>query len=147
MARRRRTAATQEQAPAADEGPGFYARLREAVSLPTLESWSTTLRTVMLNALFLGAFVLLLPVLIGQFRRDQVIIEPIAVPEALAAYGLTLDANGTELVFTYDANIEQTSIATLLRDMERAGISVKDLHTTQSSLEDIFVSLVHRKEG
>lgn len=97
MARRRRTAAMQEQAPAADEGPGFFGRLREAVSLPTLESWSTTLRTVMLNALFLGAFVLLLPVLIGQFRRDQVIIEPIAVPEALAARGLTADVAASRL--------------------------------------------------
>ncbi|BDD93311.1 ABC transporter ATP-binding protein [Pandoraea sp. XJJ-1] len=84
----------------------------------------------------------------GSKQLTLQLTEPLsAVPEALAAYGLTLDANGTELVFTYDANIEQTSIATLLRDMERAGISVKDLHTTQSSLEDIFVSLVHRKEG
>ena len=84
----------------------------------------------------------------GSKQLTLQLTEPLsAVPEALAAYGLTLDANGTELVFTYDANIEQTSIATLLRDMERAGISVKDRHTTQSSLEDIFVSLVHRKEG
>ncbi|QBC32564.1 MULTISPECIES: ABC transporter ATP-binding protein [Pandoraea] len=84
----------------------------------------------------------------GSKQLTLQLTEPLsAVPEALAAYGLTLDANGTELVFAYDANIEQTSIATLLRDMERAGISVKDLHTTQSSLEDIFVSLVHRKEG
>ncbi len=84
----------------------------------------------------------------GSKQLTLQLTEPLsAVPEALAAYGLTLDVNGTELVFTYDANIEQTSIATLLRDMERAGISVKDLHTTQSSLEDIFVSLVHRKEG
>ncbi|VVE07388.1 multidrug ABC transporter ATP-binding protein [Pandoraea cepalis] len=84
----------------------------------------------------------------GSKRLTLQLTEPLsAVPEALAAYGLTLGANGTELVFAYDANIEQTSIATLLRDMERAGISVKDLHTTQSSLEDIFVSLVHRKEG
>ncbi|MDN4573014.1 multidrug ABC transporter ATP-binding protein [Pandoraea cepalis] len=84
----------------------------------------------------------------GSKQLTLQLTEPLsAVPEALAAYGLTLGANGTELVFAYDANIEQTSIATLLRDMERAGISVKDLHTTQSSLEDIFVSLVHRKEG
>ncbi|VVE30766.1 ABC transporter ATP-binding protein [Pandoraea terrigena] len=84
----------------------------------------------------------------GSKQLALQLAEPLsAVPDALAAYGLALDNNGTELVFTYDANIEQTSIAALLRDMERAGISVKDLHTTQSSLEDIFVSLVHRKEG
>ncbi|AJC16370.1 ABC transporter ATP-binding protein [Pandoraea sputorum] len=84
----------------------------------------------------------------GSKQLALQLTEPVsAVPDALAAYGLTLGNNGTELVFTYDANIEQTSIASLLRDMERAGISVKDLHTTQSSLEDIFVSLVHRKEG
>ncbi|VVE72955.1 multidrug ABC transporter ATP-binding protein [Pandoraea captiosa] len=84
----------------------------------------------------------------GSKQLSLQLTEPIpAVPEALAGYGLTLSENGSELVLTYDANIEQTSIAALLRDMERAGISVKDLHTTQSSLEDIFVSLVHKKEG
>lgn len=84
----------------------------------------------------------------GSKQLALQLTEPLsAVPDALAAYGLVLNDNGTELVFSYDANIEQTSIAALLRDMERAGISVKDLHTTQSSLEDIFVSLVHKKEG
>jgi ABC-2 type transport system ATP-binding protein len=84
----------------------------------------------------------------GSKQLALQLAEPLsAVPDALATYGLALENNGTELIFTYDATIEQTSIATLLRDMERAGISVKDLHTTQSSLEDIFVSLVHRKEG
>ncbi|AJE97159.1 ABC transporter ATP-binding protein [Pandoraea apista] len=84
----------------------------------------------------------------GSKHLTMQLAEPLsAVPESLAGYGLVLGNHGTELAFTYDANIEQTSIATLLRDMERAGISVKDLHTTQSSLEDIFVSLVHKKEG
>ncbi|VVD84147.1 ABC transporter ATP-binding protein [Pandoraea anhela] len=84
----------------------------------------------------------------GSKQLSLQLAEPIAaIPEALAGYGLVLGNDGTELVFSYDANIEQTSIASLLRDMERAGISVKDLHTTQSSLEDIFVSLVHKKEG
>ncbi|WP_353193695.1 ABC transporter ATP-binding protein [Pandoraea pnomenusa] len=84
----------------------------------------------------------------GSKQLALQLTEPLAaIPEMLASYGLTLGNDGTELVFSYDANIEQTSIAALLRDMERAGISVKDLHTTQSSLEDIFVSLVHRKEG
>nr|WP_246178464.1 ABC transporter ATP-binding protein [Pandoraea horticolens] len=84
----------------------------------------------------------------GSKQLTMQLAEPLsAVPESLARYGLALGNNGTELAFNYDANIEQTSIATLLRDMEHAGISVKDLHTTQSSLEDIFVSLVHKKEG
>ncbi|MBN4667600.1 ABC transporter ATP-binding protein [Pandoraea nosoerga] len=85
---------------------------------------------------------------LGSKQLTLHIAEPLtSVPESLAAYGLTLGNAGHELVFSYDANIEQTSIAALLRDAERAGISVKDLNTTQSSLEDIFVSLVHRKEG
>ncbi|MFJ2994005.1 ABC transporter ATP-binding protein [Pandoraea sp. NPDC087047] len=85
---------------------------------------------------------------LGSKHLTMQLNEPIStVPDVLAGYGLTLGTDGTELVFTYDANIEQTSIAALLRDMERAGMSVKDLHTTQSSLEDIFVSLVHKKEG
>jgi tetratricopeptide (TPR) repeat protein len=65
--------------------------MRKRLSLPGLESWSTTVRTVLLNVFFLVIVVVLIPLLIGQFRRDQVIIEPIAVPEALAARGMTAE--------------------------------------------------------
>ncbi|HKM53968.1 MAG TPA: ABC transporter ATP-binding protein [Isosphaeraceae bacterium] len=64
------------------------------------------------------------------------------VPPQLAEYRVELANDGSELVYTYDAKGEHTSIAALLDALDRAGVSFKDLRTTQSSLEDIFVSLV-----
>jgi ABC-2 type transport system ATP-binding protein len=68
-----------------------------------------------------------------------------AMPETLAAYHLTLAAGGAELVYTYDTQGERTGITALLGDLNKAGIRFKDLRTTQSSLEDIFVGLVSKK--
>ncbi|MFB9146209.1 ABC transporter ATP-binding protein [Halomonas alkalicola] len=72
--------------------------------------------------------------------------EPLAtLPDALARHGLALAEEGHALVYTYDANEpdeDQAGIAELLADLEAAGIGFKDLHTRQSSLEEIFVSLV-----
>ena len=51
-------------------------------------------------------------------------------------------ADGSELIYVYDTQSERTGITGLLDDLGRAGISFKDLNTTQSSLEDIFVDLV-----
>jgi ABC-2 type transport system ATP-binding protein len=65
-----------------------------------------------------------------------------ALPPALQGRGLELNADGSELVYTYDTRAERTGIATLLRDLSAAGITIRDLNTTQSSLEDIFVNLV-----
>ena len=65
-----------------------------------------------------------------------------AVPAELSAYNLKLAADGMELVFTYDSQVERTGITGLLTDLNRAGIRFRDLQTTQSSLEDIFVGLV-----
>jgi len=65
-----------------------------------------------------------------------------AIPPALAAHGLTLNGDGSELVYAYDTQAERTGITGLLDDLNRAGIAFKDLNTTQSSLEDIFVDLV-----
>jgi len=65
-----------------------------------------------------------------------------AVPSELSAYNLKLAADGMELVFTYDSQVERTGITGLLTDLNRAGIRFRDLQTTQSSLEDIFVGLV-----
>ncbi len=62
-----------------------------------------------------------------------------AVPAALAAHDLTLADGGNELVFTYDTQAERTGITALLTDLNKAGIRFRDLQTTQSSLEDIFV--------
>jgi ABC-2 type transport system ATP-binding protein len=67
------------------------------------------------------------------------------VPSALAAHHLTLANGGAELVYTYDTQGDRTGITALLRDLNQAGIRFKDLHTTQSSLEDIFVGLVSKK--
>ena len=68
-----------------------------------------------------------------------------AIPEALAQHRLTLAPGGMELVFTYDTQVARTGITRLLEDLAHAQISFRDLHTTQSSLEDIFVGLVGRK--
>src|SRR5579871_857125 len=68
-----------------------------------------------------------------------------AVPDALGAYHLSLANGGSELVFTYDTQSERTGITRLLHDLNQAGIRFKDLQTTQSSLEDIFVGLVSKR--
>jgi len=66
------------------------------------------------------------------------------VPPELAAHRLTLSPDGDELVYTYDTQAERTGITALLADLGAAGIRFKDLSTTQSSLEDIFVDLVRQ---
>jgi ABC-2 type transport system ATP-binding protein len=67
-----------------------------------------------------------------------------AIPSALAGHKLTLADGGSELVYTYDTQGERTGITALLRDLNEAGIRFRDLKTTQSSLEEIFVNLVKR---
>ena len=84
MARQRRK--TEE---ASQPAASLWTRLRNSLDLPGLEQWTTTARTVVLNALFLVAVIVVVPLLFGQFKRDQVIIEPIAVPESLALQGVT----------------------------------------------------------
>ncbi len=69
-----------------------------------------------------------------------------AVPDGLAAHHLTLAGDGSELVYSYDTQGERTGITALLKDLNLAGIRFKDLHTTQSSLEDIFVNLVSQRQ-
>jgi len=77
----------------------------------------------------------------------------VGVPPTLATYGLELASDGTQLVYTYDVGdsganaaahpgARRADLVALLRDVESAGIEIKDLHTTQRSLEDIFVDLV-----
>jgi ABC-2 type transport system ATP-binding protein len=65
-----------------------------------------------------------------------------AVPPALAPYSLELSEQGCELIYHYDTKGERTGITSLLSDLRAAGIKFSDLETVQSSLEDIFVSLV-----
>jgi len=68
-----------------------------------------------------------------------------AIPPRLAPYSLTLAQGGRELVYSYDTKAERTGITGLLDDLAAAGIGFKDLQTTQSSLEDIFVDLVRER--
>jgi ABC-2 type transport system ATP-binding protein len=67
------------------------------------------------------------------------------IPPALADSQLELSRDGTELVYSFDTQGERTGIAALLRRLGEHGIDFKDLHTTESSLEDIFVSLVRSR--
>jgi ABC-2 type transport system ATP-binding protein len=67
------------------------------------------------------------------------------IPPQLSAHNLQLAGNGSELIYTYDEQSDRDGIAALLKDLGAAGIRFKDLHTTQSSLEDIFVTLVREK--
>ena len=68
------------------------------------------------------------------------------IPGELAGYELVLAADGSELIYTYETQTERAGIAALLADLNRAGIKFTDLQTKQSSLEDIFVSLVKERK-
>jgi ABC-2 type transport system ATP-binding protein len=68
-----------------------------------------------------------------------------AIPAALSAYNLELSNEGHDLIFNYDTKGDRTGITSLLGDLRAAGIRFTDLDTNQSSLEDIFVSLVQKQ--
>ncbi|MSO68620.1 MAG: ABC transporter ATP-binding protein [Pseudolabrys sp.] len=68
-----------------------------------------------------------------------------ALPASLAAHNLSLAAGGSELVFTYDTKAERTGVTAMLSALSSADIGFRDLATTQSSLEDIFVGLVSER--
>jgi ABC-2 type transport system ATP-binding protein len=68
------------------------------------------------------------------------------VPESLARWPLALSADGHALTYSFDTQQEHTGIAALLRALGEHGIDFKDLHSSESSLEDIFVSLVHEQK-
>ena len=70
-----------------------------------------------------------------------------AIPEGLSDWQLQLAAEGTELHYNFDASAEGTGIPALLGRMGELGIGYRDLNTRQSSLEDIFVSLVSERGG
>mgnify|MGYP001389520012 CR=1 FL=1 len=83
---------------------------------------------------------------LGQKRLTLQLQEPLQqVPAELAAYALELACDGNELIYTYDKERDQSGIAAVLEALDAAGIAFKDLHTTQSSLEDIFVGLLREK--
>ena len=70
-----------------------------------------------------------------------------AVPAGLSEWALTLEDDGHVLAYAFDANAEKTGVPSLLRKVSDLGIGFKDLSTQQSSLEDIFVGLVHEERG
>ena len=80
---------------------------------------------------------------LGKKQLTLQLQQPLArIPQGLAAHHLSLGADGTELTYVYDPRGAPDAVAALLDDLHAAGIRLKDLQTTQSSLEDIFVSLV-----
>jgi len=82
---------------------------------------------------------------LGKKELTLNLVEPMAaIPPELSEWDLALKADGHELLYVFDANAERTGVPSLLRRMSDSGIGFKDLHTKQSSLEDIFVSLVHQ---
>jgi len=81
---------------------------------------------------------------LGRKTLDIVLAEPLAaVPAELATLNVRLDDDGHTLSYEFDSNANRTGIASLMRQLGDLGIAYKDLSTHQSSLEDIFVELVH----
>jgi ABC-2 type transport system ATP-binding protein len=85
--------------------------------------------------------------LMTKLGRKQLILDlkdPLTqVPAALKGWALTLNGEGTQLIYTYDSAKEDNGITQLLAALLSAGIAYKDIHTNQSSLEEIFIQLVH----
>ena len=80
---------------------------------------------------------------LGKKQLTLLLQQPLThVPAELVARGLTLSSDGSELTYTYDTQDTHVGVAELLKDLADVGIHYKDLRTEQSSLEDIFVSLV-----
>jgi ABC-2 type transport system ATP-binding protein len=85
---------------------------------------------------------------LGKKQLTLQLAQPLQrIPPGLAALPLALAEGGSELTYTYDAQNEHSGIAQLLQELDAAGIAFKDLKTSQSSLEDIFVSLTTEQEA
>ena len=83
---------------------------------------------------------------LGKKQMTLHLQEPLAaIPAELSDWPLKLNADGNELEYTFDSNAERTGVPSLLRRMSDLGIGFKDLNTSQSSLEEIFVSLVSER--
>jgi ABC-2 type transport system ATP-binding protein len=84
--------------------------------------------------------------LMAKLGKKQLILDLCdqlsAVPESMADYGLELSDSGLQLVYTFTTAGDRTGITALMDDLKLAGIAFRDLNTTQSSLEEIFVNLV-----
>jgi ABC-2 type transport system ATP-binding protein len=84
--------------------------------------------------------------LMGRLGKSQLLLQldrPLeTLPEALASWHLELRRKGTELAYGYDARSDASGVPGLLRQLDEMGLTVKHMQTKQSSLEEIFVSLV-----
>ena len=84
----------------------------------------------------------------GKKELEVQLSEPVAeIPASLVMDALRLSDDGTALIYTYDTNAERTGITKLLGDVAAAGLVLRDVVTRQSSLEDIFVDLVHEGDA
>lgn len=84
---------------------------------------------------------------LGKKQLSLTLRQPMmSVPDALSEWALTLADDGHTLVYTFDTQKEETGIAALLRALSEHHIDFKDLRSSESSLEDIFVSLVHHSK-
>jgi ABC-2 type transport system ATP-binding protein len=81
---------------------------------------------------------------LGKKTLKIMLVEPLeTIPPELSEWNLALEDDGHQLCYQFDSHAERTGIASLMRRLSDLGISYKDLATHQSSLEDIFVELVH----
>ena len=89
--------------------------------------------------------------LMGEFGRKQLTVELDAtldaLPQGWADRGITLSADGRRLSYDYDARAERTGIGRLLADLNAQGIGVRDVATKQSSLEEVFMTLLEHGQG
>ena len=85
---------------------------------------------------------------LGQKQLKVDLQEPIeTIPDCLAPFDLTLATDGHSLTYHYDTRADRTGITSLLSEISAAGLVLRDLQTEQSSLEDIFVGLVHKEDA
>jgi ABC-2 type transport system ATP-binding protein len=85
---------------------------------------------------------------LGKKKLTLNLAEPMAaIPAELSDWDVRLVADGSELHYEYDGHAERSGIPSLLRRMSELGIAFKDLNTHQSSLEEIFVSLVSERKA
>ena len=83
---------------------------------------------------------------LGQKQLSLTLTEPLAaLPEALVDWRVELARGGTELIYTFDTTAERTGVTALLRRLSELGLRFSDLDTRETSLEDIFVSLVQER--
>jgi len=81
---------------------------------------------------------------LGKRQLQLVLQKPLEkIPDSLIDRGLELSKDGTVLTYSFDVQSAETGIAPLLKQLSELGIDFKDLHSKESSLEDIFVNLVH----